>query len=284
VQTAYSKTAAHFLRARVSRLFPAYLACCALTYAVISLTATREIPASSFIYNLTMMNGVLDSIRGVAPTYVDGVYWTLAIEWKFYGLMFLLIAAGQLDRVDHFLWLWTLACLAYAIHPVLLLDAYLIAAWGAYFIAGAAFFRACTAGWTPSRMGLVLIAFGLCITQAWQFARELSAVHSTAFRGPVVVGIVTSFFVFLALLSTRRRYVQVTSSRWIVVLGALSYPIYLLHQQIGAIVIQRYWSLDTSYVLFSVALAALIALAAAVHFGVERTTWRAVRSRRVAIA
>lgn len=282
VQSAYLKTLGQFLRARVTRLYPAYLACCALTYAVVSVTTSPAIPTSSFVYNMTMMNGVIDSIRGVAPTYVDGVYWTLAIEWKFYALILLLIAAGQLDRVERFLWLWTLACVAYVIHPARWLDTYLVAAWGAYFIAGAAFFRASTAGWNLSRAGLVLAAFGLCITQAWQFAAELSAVHGTVFRPPVIAFIVTSFFVFFAVLSLRGPFMQRAAPRWIATLGALSYPIYLLHQQIGAIAIQRHWSADTRYALLVIAFVVLVALAIAVHFGIERTTWTALRARRAA--
>jgi peptidoglycan/LPS O-acetylase OafA/YrhL len=279
VQSAYLKTPGHFLRARVTRLYPAYLACCVLTYGVISLTASRAISASSFAYNMTMMNGVIDSFRGEPATYVDGVYWTLVIEWKFYALTFLLVAAGQLDRIERFLWLWLLACLVYAIHPVQWLDTYLIAAWGAYFIGGAAFFRACAAGWNLSRMGLVLASLGLCIAQALQFAAELSAVHGRLFRPVVVACLIASFFVFFATLSLRGPFMRRAIPRWIVALGALSYPIYLLHQQIGAIVIQQYWSANTRYVLLALAFVGLLALAAAVHFGIERRIWAVLCAR-----
>ena len=172
-----------------------------------------------FAYNMTMMNGVIDSFRDVPATYVDGVYWTLVIEWKFYALMLLLLAAGQLERVERFLWLWLLACLAYSIHPVRWLDAYLIAAWGAYFIAGAAFFRACTAGWNVSRLGLVLGSLGLCIAQAWQFAAELSAVHRKTFSPLVIACLVSLFFVFFAALSFRGPFVRRAIHRWIATLA-----------------------------------------------------------------
>lgn len=282
VQSAYLKTPRQFLQARVTRLYPAYLACCALTYAVLTLTASREISAPSFAYNMTMMNGVIDSFRGVPATYVDGVYWTLVIEWKFYALILLLLAAGQLDHVERFLWLWLLACLAYAIHPIRWLDTYLIAAWGAYFVGGAAFFRACTASWNLSRVGLVLVSLGLCIAQAWQFAAELSAVHGKPFDALVISCLISSFFLFFAALSFRRTFIRRAIPRWIAILGALSYPIYLLHQQIGAIAIQRYWSTNNRHALLVLAFAALLTLAAAVHFGIERRTWAVLRMHRAA--
>jgi peptidoglycan/LPS O-acetylase OafA/YrhL len=229
-----------------------------------------------------MMNGVIDSIRGMPAVYVDGVYWTLAVEWKFYALMFILISVGQLEHIERALWLWMLACLTFVIHPTAWLDTYFVTSWAAYFIAGAAFFRACAAGWNLSRTGLVLTAFGLCIAQAWQFAAELGAVHGKAFSAVVVACIIASFFLFFAMLSFRTSFIQRAIPRWVAILGALSYPIYLLHQQIGAIAIQRYWSADTRYALLILAFAALIALAAAVHFGVERTVWASLRPRRAA--
>lgn len=280
VQSAHLKTPGHFLRARITRLYPAYLACCVLTYIVITLTAVRPISAASLAYNMTMMNGVIDSFRGVPATYVDGVYWTLVIEWKFYALMLLLIATGQLARVERVLWPWLLACLAYAIHPVRWLDSYLIAAWGAYFVAGAAFFRASTGGWNPSRTGLVVISLGLCIVQAWQFAAELSVVHGKPFSALAIACLITSFFIFFAALSHRASFTRRAVPPWIVTLGALSYPIYLLHQQIGAVVIQRYWSISNRYVLLVLAFAALVALAAGIHFGIERRTWAALRAHK----
>ena len=277
-QSAYLKTPGHFLRARVTRLYPAYLACCVLTYGVITLTGDRAISVSLFAYNMTMMNGVIDSFRGVPATYVDGVYWTLVVEWKFYALIFLLIATGQLDRVERFLWLWLLACLAYAIHPMRWLDTYLIASWGAYFVAGAAFFRTSIGGWTLSRAGLVLVSLSLCIAQAWQFAAELSVVHGKTFSALVIACLVTSFFLFFSALIHRRSFTRRAVPRWITTLGWLSYPIYLLHQQIGAVFIQRYWSLSNRYVLLVLAFAALVALAASIHFGIERRTWAALRA------
>jgi peptidoglycan/LPS O-acetylase OafA/YrhL len=279
VQSAYLKTPGHFLRARVTRLYPAYLACCTLTYAVLTLTASREISARTFVYNMTMINGVIDSFRDVPATYVDGVYWTLVIEWKFYALMLLLLAASQLDRIERFLWLWLVACLAYAIHPARWLDTFLIAAWGAYFIGGAAFFRACTGSWNVSRAGLVLGSLGLCIAQAWQFAADLSAVHGKPFSPLVIAWLITSFFVFFAALTLRGPFVRRAIPRWTATLGALSYPIYLLHQQIGAVVIQRYWSINNRYALLALGFAGLLALAAAVHFGVERRIWAGLRAR-----
>jgi peptidoglycan/LPS O-acetylase OafA/YrhL len=286
VQSAYSKTTGQFLRARVTRLYPAYLACCTLTYAVLLLNADARLSVADYLYNLTMLNGVIDSFRGVPATYVDGAYWTLAVEWKFYALMTLVIACGQLVRVERLLWLWLLACLAYTVHPVPWLDDYLIASWGAYFIAGAACFLARAAGWNISRAMLCLAAFGLCLAQAVGQAAELTAIHHRTFSASIVAGFLAVFFAFFVALSLNPRHAAQTS-RWTMVLGSMSYPIYLLHQQIGAQAIPHFWTPDSSARVLVGGLIALFVLALAVHFGVERTTWTLLRShsrRRAAVS
>lgn len=279
VQSARSKTARQFLRARAIRLYPAYLTCCALTYAVTCLATNSAPSAATFLYNMTMMNGVIDSVRNVPPTYVDGVYWTLTVEWQFYALMFVLVAAGQLGRIERFLWLWSIACLADLIHPARWLDVYLMASWGSYFIAGAAFYRGHASGWNASRAGLVTAAFGLCLEQAWRFAAVLGAVHAKTFDPVTIACAIALFFAFFGALPWLR---VLPSGPLVATLGALSYPVYLLHQQIGGILIQRYWILSSRYALLAIGFIALMTIAAAVHFLVERKAWAVLRPRRVA--
>src|SRR5262249_32855296 len=117
LQSAYAKDLAGFARARVLRLYPAFLVCCAFTFAVVAFIRSEPSSLPSFLYNLTMLNGVIDSFRGVAPNYVDGSYWTLALEWKFYALVAILIAVRQLDRVERVLWVWTAASALAVAYP-----------------------------------------------------------------------------------------------------------------------------------------------------------------------
>ena len=104
--------------------------------------------------------------RNGARAYIDGSYWTLALEWKFYALIAILIAVRQLARVERYLWIWMTVSLAYQLHPTAWLELLFIAPWNAYFIAGAAFFRARTQGWTLSRSALVLLSLVFGVLQA----------------------------------------------------------------------------------------------------------------------
>src|SRR5215468_7919943 len=87
--SASRRGAASFIASRFSRLYPTFWACVALTAFVLLLTgrAPPSLDLRAFLLNCTMIPGAI----GVA--YVDGVYWTLFVELKFYLLVFL---AGML--------------------------------------------------------------------------------------------------------------------------------------------------------------------------------------------
>jgi peptidoglycan/LPS O-acetylase OafA/YrhL len=280
LQSAYSKDLAGFARARAMRLYPAFLICCTITFAVVAFIPGEPSSLPTFLYNLTMLNGVVDSIRGVMPTYVDGSYWTLALEWKFYALIALLIAVRQLDHVERVLWIWITASALAIAYPSPLLDTYALTPWSAYFIAGAAFFRGHARGWTSSRVALIACALALCLVQAAAQNDYLAAVHHTPFNRLVSLGTVLAFFALFAVLSARSLQIRFLSPRTLVLLGALSYPIYLLHFRLGAAEFRALWGRLDRHMVLVIMLVAVVAASYAVHAYVERPAWRVLRRGR----
>jgi peptidoglycan/LPS O-acetylase OafA/YrhL len=280
LQSAYSKDLVQFARARVMRLYPAFLVCCTITFAVVALIPGEPSSFPSFLYNLTMLNGVIDSIRGVIPTYVDGSYWTLALEWKFYVLIALLIAFRQLDRVERLLWIWTAVSTLAIVYPSRLLDTYALTPWSAYFIAGAAFFRGHARGWTTSRIAVIACALVLCLVQAAAQNDYLAGVHHTAFSRFISLGTVMAFFGLFAVLSARSLQVGFLSPQTLVLLGALSYPIYLLHFRLGAAEFRAIWGRFDRHIVLVIMLTAVVVASYAVHVYVERPAWRMLRRGR----
>ena len=280
LQSAYSKGVATFLRARAVRLYPAFIACCTLSYALISLIPNEPRSVMTLLYNLTMLNGVIDGFRGVTPTYIDGSYWTLALEWKFYALVAILIATRQLARIERCLWIWMTASLIYQVHPTAWLELLFIAPWNAYFIAGAAFFRARTQGWTLSRSALVLLSLIFGMLQASGQTEQLTAIYSVDFDRTTSVALVATFFAsFLLLTSTHRRIARRTQ-QLLALAGGLSYPIYLLHLRLGAAAVRGFWTAGDRFALLLAMLAALGLAAYVVHRFVERPVWRILHRSR----
>jgi peptidoglycan/LPS O-acetylase OafA/YrhL len=281
LQSAYSKNTATFLRARAVRLYPAFIACCSLSYALISLIPNEPRSALTLLYNLTMLNGVIDGFRGVAPTYIDGSYWTLALEWKFYALIAILIAARQLARVERCLWIWMTVSLAYQLHPTAWLELLFIAPWNAYFIAGAAFFRARTQGWTLSRSALVLLSLIFGMLQASSQTDQVTAIYGVNFDRTVSMLVVAAFFASFLFLTRPNLRIARRTQQIFVLAGALSYPIYLLHLRLGAAAIRAFWTAGNRFALLLAMLTALGLAAYVVHRCVERPVWQALRRSRL---
>jgi len=87
-----ASSAFHFLVTRVVRLVPAALICATITL-IITLALQSSDASELFIAYLRSIFFVPFGV------YIDGSYWTLAIEIAFYALVFLLIAIGRFNRI-----------------------------------------------------------------------------------------------------------------------------------------------------------------------------------------
>jgi peptidoglycan/LPS O-acetylase OafA/YrhL len=260
-----SRTATDFLVSRFSRLYPAYWVCIAVTMAVLQAFPLpgREVSWSQALVNLTMWQEVL------RVPHVDGVYWSLQIELIFYCMMLLLFVAGLLNHARAALVVWLsisivaqLVALS-VVRPVpYFVERYLLLAHCAFFSIGAAAyldFRAreiSTATW-----GI----FALALVSAWFW------------KGTGGLCVALGMTLLFALLI--RRKLGFLDKPALVFLGTVSYPLYLLHQNIGYVVIRSLTAHGTAFPLAMLAAVALaFALAATVTYGVERPALKAIRS------
>ncbi len=109
-----TKGTADFLVSRFSRLYPVFWASVVLTYVVVAVFGLpgAEVRPRDAALNLAMFH----EWAGIPS--VDGVYWTLAVELKFYLLMFAIFFAGLLRRAEAFVAVWLgLAIGAWVSHP-----------------------------------------------------------------------------------------------------------------------------------------------------------------------
>ncbi|MBV1850446.1 acyltransferase family protein [Catellatospora tritici] len=252
-----------FFVSRAVRLYPAYWAAVLLTTAVLTLwpVILHRLPLPEILANLTMLNGLL-GLR-----FVDNSYWTLTVELVFYLLFAVVVARGvNHRRVVAFCGLWTVASvLALSTHNPWL-NLVLAAEHAPYFVAGMALFLV-------HRFGPNLLLWSI-VGISWLLAVAGAAGRAYA-RGvsyPAVIVIISAFFlvmsaVSLGLLSRIR-------ARWLVTAGALTYPLYLLHQMIGLTAIAGLHSYVPAYALLTGLVVALLLAAWLVHRWVERPVSR----------
>ena len=206
-----------FLR-RFARLYPAYLLTMLLVFAIgdqwgppVFHHGWRELAAG-----LTMAAPHLHA------AWIDGVYWSLLVEITFYfwaGLLFLL-ARGRFES-----WWCTFALGASLLDHWLpgFADNWLIAHSLPFFTAGMYFYRRHV---QPARTAALLWWSALAcylLTWYWEEWRVHAAIAAMA----------------LAFVAMNRGWLNVLAWRPLLLIGEISYSLYLLHENIGITIIRQ---------------------------------------------
>lgn len=83
-----------------------------------------------------------------------------------------------------------------------------------------------------------------------------------------MLGLITVFY--LVFLGIVLRWLRLGQSKWLAWAGTLTYPVYLLHHNMGYIVFQRVGNSINRYVLLAAMMVALLVLAYLLHVLMER--------------
>lgn len=254
-----------FAVSRAVRLYPAFWICCTITFVVMTLTGTLPRPAvtlGNYLANLTMLSGFV----GIPS--VDGVYWSLFVELKFYALVAVILLLGRIHQAQFFLGLWLLVTQVLILFPIGILRALLITEYAPYFVAGATCYLIWSQGWTKLRGVLLAVAWLQALHQSGAGLAEFESHYGSRLDPYAIMAIITVFFTIMLLIALGRTG-YFGRRRWLT-LGALTYPLYLLHQNIGYQIFNAgYPALDPHLLLWGT-VALMLAAAYAVHAAVER--------------
>lgn len=264
----------HFYAKRLGRLLPGLLACGLITAAVKInfpyLLAERPVNWSDpFLTALSLPT--LDLLR-ISYHFPDWAYWSLIVEFQFYALIALLMSVVRGVRAVRALVLITLCSLALLVmgrwnHPPLLVH------FLPFFVAGMSL--RLIAIDRNDRTGWIGVVVALFVEGAYLHL----GISTTAL--PVSFGsfVTLTFAVFLLLCGLKQGgqgYGPVI--RVLAAAGMISYPLYLLHQDIGNTILYILGAdcgdivcvVDTTFQRVVVVPISMIVLAWMVHRGVER--------------
>lgn len=262
-----------FVIARAARLYPAFWVCCSVTFAVILLSGTHIAPASpgTWAVNMTMVP------RLFMADFIDGSYWTLLVEVKFYCMMALIIAIGQSHRTEWFMYGWLAISVVNAIVPLPFLAGKLILMFAPCFIAGALFYFIYRDGSTGYRWLGIAACWLLTLKRGVEIVHEQVAHYGVPHSITIISLEFTAFFLIFGAIALRKTG-KLGQMRW-PLLGALTYPLYLLHQTIGYILIGAWYGKANDHVLFWGTVAIALAGAYLVAVFIEPPLMRAMRDR-----
>ncbi|WP_329495541.1 acyltransferase [Kitasatospora herbaricolor] len=228
--SSWGRGLADFAKSRFIRLYPAYWFAVFATTAVLMCWPLVRRPLGVFdvLANLTMLQTAFH-VDGV-----DAAYWTLWTEMQFYLLFAIVVWKGvTYRRVVIFCSLWTVASLLTDYIQVTPLDEIVVSSTSSFFIAGLAFYL--MHRFRPNLLlwGIVGISWILSTRYALNHQRDVSAVLGLDVPLWPAVLLVTLAYLVLAAVALGWGGTGRIRWRWLTVAGALTYPLYLLHEAIG---------------------------------------------------
>ena len=264
----WGRSPRQFFVSRVIRLYPAYWFAIAFTTAVLVVLpgVWDRMRARDVLLNFTMLQA------GSNVGNVDGVYWTLWSELRFYLLFLLVVATGLTYRkVVVFCCVWGAAAMLTPVADSRLLTLFANPDGAWYFIAGLALYL-------MYRFGQDLLLWGI-LAMSWLMGqRELgkridTVEHVSSWRGALLIYTVFLLvMVAIALGATDR-----IRWKWLVTAGSLTYPLYLMHYAAGTTVINRLKDTMDARLLVASVIAGFLLLSWLVHRVVEAPVARLLK-------
>ncbi len=235
-----------FLVSRVVRLYPAFWISCTITYIVtLAIGGERYLATiSQYLFNMTML-GEFFSVP-----LMDGAYWSLFVEIKFYLLIAVfLLLFKKIDHAELFFLAWLIASISleFFYHNGYLYY-WLAVEFAAYFIAGAFFFLIWSKGLSFTRVIAIAVSWGLAVTQTLASTALFEKHYKTPINKNLVIEIITLFFLVM-LFVTLKKTGWFGRARWTAI-GALTYPLYLLHENIGFMIFNISYPAINAHILF----------------------------------
>lgn len=233
-----------FVISRMVRLYPAFWVCCTVTFLTILMIGNADNPFSfkDYLINMTMLEGF------VYTPYIDGSYWSLTIEMRFYLLVAMVILFRKIHWAEQLVIAWLIATMLLQIFPFPTLDSYLIGRYSPYFIAGAMCYFIRSHGLSIIRLTAICAAWLIALDRDVGFLADMSTHYATSFDAAVVASVITGFFIVMLLISTRKTG-RFAECEW-ALLGSLTYPLYLVHETIGYLIFGKLYAAMNIHVLF----------------------------------
>ncbi|WP_158638401.1 acyltransferase family protein [Panacibacter ginsenosidivorans] len=217
----HSKNSIDFLYKRFSRIYPTFLFCLVTTFTIVFLFGLPMRERS--LYQAAGNVLIATNIFGFKP--VDGVYWTLEIEIFFYLFMALLLFCKQIKNIlfwgVFFLAMTWVNAFFYTIPDKL--SIILNVKYNCFFFAGILFYKI---KFSQDRID-------------WKIHLLIASCLITSL---IVIGpwpakaIASCFFVLFYLFSYGLINLH---AKPLLFLGKISYPLYLLHQNIGYVIMNN---------------------------------------------
>lgn len=264
LMTVWGRSVPDVIGSRVARLFPAYWVAVLATGALLLwVWPGKVVSGGQVLVNLSLLQSLVD------VKHVDGVYWTLWVELRFYLLIVLFAAVGiTRRRVLWFAALWPAAAMLARVLGMSDAVTWLVAPYAPLFAAGMVLFVIHRTGhavlpWLLVVGNAALAATALVPARMRSLGENSVVAPRPALLTAALLGCVALVAVVALTPLARWRWVGLTAA------GALTYPLYLTHEYWGLWVVHLLHGRLPVAAVLAAAVALSLALAWLVHRLVE---------------
>lgn len=233
----------NFAIGRLIRLFPLFWILCTATYLfTLIMPNGNPVSFSEYLISMTMLGDKFGAVFHLSRL-VDPVYWSLTIELIFYFAIGLFVYFFTWKKVRYFLWGWLLvSCTAFLLHvDQNFIMKTLLVRHASYFIFGAALALIINhkLDTTSEKISDYIL---LMVTATYSSLISYRALPPYFVIHPLDEKIVTLlhpvFFISVIALIYFSKNLQSDRIKKICILvGGITYPLYLIHQTVGIILI-----------------------------------------------
>lgn len=239
------KNVKEFAFKRITRLYPAYIFSVIITYIIVTTyhLEGREVSLLEAIFNLTMLQGYIPFIG-----HVDGAYWSLTVEMSFYFIFGFLLFSGMIKKIELVSIAWLIIASIFNVFDLNKYIQFIVFKIGIFdycnlFIAGIMFYQLKNV----NKLKYHLI-IGLTLVFEFVFNDIINGLFVMSF-----------FLMFYALIFNKLKFLNIKILKY---LGTISYSLYLIHQNIGYVIInylEKKGFISEFYLLIPLLLSILIA-------------------------
>lgn len=267
--SAHNRSAIKFGLLRALRLYPAFISCLLITLAVLY-GFGNTLPSLGSI----LLNGlILNDYFGVPN--IDGVYWTLQAELKFYGCVFLLILFSVLTHYRIWLSIWLLLAMCFHFYEQpFFLGWFISPSYSFFFIGGVAAYFLFKNSKDRFALTIFLLATIFSAVKSWgQIAGFCKDFDKT---DQLVAALITGmFFLFFFCLPGINKHFS--PGKWVSILGGMSYPLYLIHSRAGLELARGIQVQLGVHIALVVVFVAVLFTSLLIHLYIEKPTFKRLR-------
>ncbi len=234
--SAENRSAGAFLVARATRIYPGFLFCMSFSFLVLWALGPqgRALDGAQWLANLAI------AAPAFRAQFVDGVYWSIVCELIFYGWIFLLKTTSAYERYTlEIVAAWmVISALNIYIWNNFIVSYMLLTKYSAYFASGIMIYEIFYKG----RVSGVFVLCGLILPLVLIQGTDEIRYHRAYYAGTdfnIWVGAVLNIAVIAIVAAALRRPPMHARHGVTVLLGAATYPMYLIHQRIGYAMLER---------------------------------------------